>query len=350
MKAISKNRHSIFPREWFMGGQRRSLILLLVFVLFFILSCGWQFKDRPVLKPSMESRFARLVVKYYIGPAFSGDATFKETRKALENISKLAILPWGMEVKKITTEGIHAELIMPPDISSPGKKIVLYLHGGGFVAGSPASYRELAARISKSCGYPVLVPDYRLAPENQYPAANNDCLKIYRLLLEKGYSSDDIVIGGDSAGGCLALMTLLSLKSLGEPLPAALFLISPLADAVHLDGESMKSRADKDPLLSPDIVLECMESYIGDIDSAPSILSPIRYPLTGMPPMLIQVGSDEILLSDSIRLAERASEAGVDVAMEVWDGMWHVFQAFGIYMPESRMAVDNIGMFIKKHI
>jgi acetyl esterase/lipase len=306
--------------------------------------------NTPMITPSIESRFARLVVKYYIGPAFSSDATFKETRRALENISSLAILPWGMEVEKVKTEGLHAELIMPPDISSPGKKIVLYLHGGGFVAGSPATYRDLAARISKSCGIPVLVPDYRLAPENQYPAANRDCLKIYRLLLQNGYSSNDIVIGGDSAGGCLALMTLLSLREVGEPLPAAVFFISPLTDAVHLDGESMKSRADTDPLLSPDIVEECMASYIGDIDSPPSILSPIRHPLTGMPPMLIQVGSDEILLSDSTRLAERAKQAGVDVTIEVWGHMWHVFQAFGIYMPESRIAVDHIGAFIKKHI
>jgi monoterpene epsilon-lactone hydrolase len=301
-------------------------------------------------KPSIGSRIARLAVRTYLAPAFTAASRVEKTRRRLETISALALLPRGTTVKKIEIDGMNAEWVVAHRVSRASEKAVLYLHGGGFFAGSPATHRELAARISKASGLPVLVPEYRLAPEHKYPAANQDCLAAYHWMLHNGYFSDKIVIGGDSAGGCLTLMTILSLRDAGEPLPAAAVLISPLTDAVHADGESLKTRAEADPLFQPDAIGPHMQRYFGGIDPAPAILSPVRQNLTGLPPMLIQVGSDEVLLNDSTRLAERATQAGVNVTLEVWEDMFHVFQTFAVIIPEARRAIYRIGAFIREHL
>jgi len=332
-----------------MKKRKRSPLFSLV-VIVLIAGFGWWLANTTVLKPSIGSRIARLAVRYYLAPAFSGAATVEKTRGTLDAISVLALLPRGTTVEKVKAAGMNAEWVMARDVSRAAKKAVLYLHGGGFFSGSPATHRELAARISKVSGFPVLVPDYRLAPENKFPAANEDSLAAYRWLLQNGYSAGNIVIGGDSAGGCLTIMTLLSLRDAGDPLPAAAFMLSPLTDAVHIDGESLKTRAKSDPWFKPEVIGKHMERYIGGIDPAPPILSPARQNLVGLPPMLIQVGDDEIHLSDSTRLAERAKKAGVDATIEVWDHMWHVFQSFGVIVPEARLAIDHIGAFIRKHL
>jgi acetyl esterase/lipase len=249
---------------------------------------------------------------------------------------------------------MNAEWVRAAAVEPKSGKAILYFHGGGFIIGSCATYRDLAARISKSAGVPVLVIEYRLAPEHTYPAANNDCIAAYKWLLKQGLKPGDIAFGGDSAGGCLALMTLLTLRDTGGPLPAAVFLLSSPTDLVHFDGESYKTRVGSDPVMGRDNMKTIMEKnlapFIGDIKTKPAILSPVRQNLAGLPPMLIQVGDDEVLLSDSTRLAERAKRAGVDVTIQVWDHMWHVFQLNAVFVPEARQAIGDIGVFLKKHL
>ncbi len=302
--------------------------------------------------PTVGSRVARLAVTHYLAPRFAADATVETTREAVDTISRLALLPRGTKVERVEVAGRPAEWVLASSVLPFATKTILYLHGGGFYSGSPATHRELAARLSRASGVRVLLPDYRLAPENPFPAANEDCLAAYEWLLKNGVSAGNIVLGGDSAGGCLALMTLLSIKEKGLPMPAAAFFLSPLTDAVHHDGESYATRAEADPWFTPASVPAHMARYIGNKPPAvqPAILSPVRMDLSGLPPLLIQVGDDEILLSDSTRLAERAQKAGVDATLEVCPHMWHVFQTFGVMVPEARDAVDRIGAFVRRKL
>jgi monoterpene epsilon-lactone hydrolase len=321
-------------------------ILISVIILIAVIALGYVAINTTIFKPSLGSRLARIVIK----------KTFHTVQSMREAENSIVILdpPAGTIIEKVDVEGMNAEWVRAATVEPKSGKVVLYFHGGGFIIGSCATYRDLAARISKSAGVPVLVIEYRLAPEHKYPAANNDCIAAYRWLLKQGFKPGDIAFGGDSAGGSLALMTLLSLRETGGPLPAAVFLLSPLTDLVHFDGESYKTRVGSDPVIGRDNMKTVMEKnlapFIGDIKTKPAILSPVRQNLAGLPPMLIQVGNDEVLLSDSTRLAERAKRAGVDVTIQVWDHMWHVFQVNAIFVPEARQAIGDIGVFLKKHL
>ena len=300
--------------------------------------------------PSIGSRIGRLFVKYYLAPKFAPDRSVEEQRQALCNATKLARLPRGTSVEEEWLGDIPGEWIKAPSVPEGEGAVILYFHGGGFFSGSCETHRELAARISKASGVRVLDIEYRLAPEHKFPAANEDCLTAYRWLIGQGISPQSIVLGGDSAGGCLTIMTLLSLRDAGDPLPAAAFMLSPVGDCVHYDGESYQSRAESDPWLNQEGIELTIGYYHDDMEEKPPILSPIRQDLGGLPPLLIQVGDHEVLLSDSTRMAERAEKVGVDVTLEKWDYMWHVFQSFAVIVPEARRAIENIGAFVHEHI
>jgi acetyl esterase/lipase len=211
-------------------------------------------------------------------------------------------------------------------------------------------YRDLAARISAACGIRVLTVEYRLAPEHRYPAANEDCFAAYRWLIAQGIEPDHIIVGGDSVGATLGLMTLISLRDAGEALPAAAVLLSPHGDLVHLDGESYTSRAMTDPTGSLEGNQKILEDYIGlrngDIP-IPGILSPLRVKLHGLPPMLIQAGDQEVLLSDAERLAARCNAAGTEVMLEIWENMWSGFQFMAGLLIEGEQAITGIGSFVR---
>lgn len=228
-------------------------------------------------------------------------------------------------------------------------RAIVYFHGGGFVAGTCAFYRDLCARIARASGIRVLIIDYRLAPEYPFPAANDDCLHAYRSLLADGFSAQHLVVGGDSVGGSLALMTLLSLRDNGESLPAGAFLISPHTDLVHLDGESYTSRAALDPTGSREGNRQILRAYLGGRPETP-LLSPLRMNLEKLPDLLIQAGDHEVLLSDAVRLADRARAAGVQVELEIWDQMWCAFQLMAFMLPEARQAIANIGRFVQARL
>jgi epsilon-lactone hydrolase len=253
-------------------------------------------------------------------------------------------------VEKVRIGHLNGEWVKAENGMEDERKAILYFHGGGFVSGSCGSHRDLAARIAKTSGVKVLVIEYRLAPEFLYPAANEDCLFAYEWLIENGFSPRNIVLGGDSVGGTLVLMTLLSLRDKCSELPAGAFLLSPHTDLLNLDGESYTSRVEMDPMVSIKGIRWMLECYLGSLKGKPSVLSPLRYSLEGLPSLFIQAGDQELILSDSVRLSQKAKEAGVDVTLEIWDNMWHVFQSMAFMLPEAQQAINNIGSFVKKHL
>jgi acetyl esterase/lipase len=271
----------------------------------------------------------------------TGEFNLEKARQGLEKLSGLTQLDSDITVEKLLVEGIPAEWVFAPNAESD--KVFLYLHGGAYIMGSLNTHRNLVAKLSRSTGMRVLVIDYRLAPEHPYPAAVEDAVCAYRWLLSSGFAHEKIVIGGDSAGGGLTLAALLSLKDAGTIRPATTILLSPWTD-LEGTGESMVTRKELDPWLSPDSTRAVSAMYSGEHDLHHPLISPIYSDLTDLPPMLIHVGNDEILLDDSIRLAERAKNAGVDVTLKVWDDMWHVFHTFPI--PEAKLAIDEIGEYV----
>ena len=227
--------------------------------------------------------------------------------------------------------------------------VLLYLHGGGFQVGSVRSHRDLIARLSKAAGCRALAIDYRLSPEHRFPAALKDCIAAYQWLLEQGVAPTRIAIAGDSAGGGLALSTMLVLRERGMQLPAAAVVLSAWTD-LTATGESYESRADADPLNQRRTIQAMARAYLGDsADPRDPLVSPLFANLAGLPPLLIQVGDREIVLDDSRRFAKKARAAGVEVELEVWDGMIHVFQQFALELPEASLAIESIGRFLRRH-
>ena len=247
--------------------------------------------------------------------------------------------------------GVPAEWIATADSSSDSElgRVILFLHGGSYNSGSVNSHRSLVATLVHAAQARVLVPGYRLAPEHVFPAAVEDAASAYRWLLQTGVKPEQIVVAGDSCGGGLALALLVSLRDAGEPLPAAAVCLSPWTD-LTCTGASWEFNASRELLIDPDSLRQSAALYLGGTDPCSPLASPICADLENLPPLLIQVGSDELLLSDANGLAERAEAAGVDVCLEVWEGMQHEWHFAVSMLPESRQAVDRIGEFIRRHV
>ncbi len=227
-------------------------------------------------------------------------------------------------------------------------KVMLYLHGGAFMIGSPATHRSITAGLAARAGMSVCVPDYRLAPEHPYPAAPDDCLAVYRGLLEMGYAPAQICIGGDSAGGNLTLVTALRIRDLGLPLPAALVCFSPVTD---FSSEALHVPPAGDPLINPLWMAQARVAYCPPpIDLHLPGVSPLNADLAGLPPVLLQVGEDEVLRDDSLRFAERARVAGVTVRLERYEGLWHVFQAHAGLLRAADLALDRVVTFLREWV
>jgi monoterpene epsilon-lactone hydrolase len=233
-------------------------------------------------------------------------------------------------------------------VSAPGAdpdRTLLYLHGGGYVMGSPNTHRKLAADLSRAAGMRVVVPDYPLAPESPFPAAVDALAEVYSDLLASGVPAERIAVGGDSAGGGLTIATLLSWRDRGLPLPAAALAISPWVDLAG-DKRFDPALVARDPVCSPED-LEMMRGwYIAGADAGQPLVSPVLGDLTGLPPLLIQVGEAEILLGDARALADRARDHGVEVTLEVWPDMIHVWHVFAGRVPEATDAVAQAGAWI----
>ena len=224
---------------------------------------------------------------------------------------------------------------------------LLYLHGGAYVSGSTATHRELAARISLAANCKVLVIDYRLAPESPFPAAVDDAASAYRWMLTQGFDPSRLAIAGDSAGGGLTVATLVSLRDSGVPLPACAACISPWVD-LEATGESMDSKASVDPMITRQSLLDNAALYLDGARPHSPLAAPLYADLYDLPPLLIQVGTWETLLDDSTRLAERARAAGVQVELEEWEEMIHIWPIFAPILAEGQQAIDRIGEFVRR--
>jgi acetyl esterase/lipase len=287
------------------------------------------------------------MMKHMVGPKFKRAAgSITELRKLEQLILKNQKIPVGTEISPVQIADIPAEWVRAPAVRK--ERVILFLHGGAFVMGSPATHRELAALLSASAGAAVLVPDYHLAPEHPFPAAMHDAVDAYRWLMDQGYTEKQVTMGGDSAGGGLALQALIALRDDGTPLPAAAFFLSPVTDWVRFDGESYASRTRVDPFNTLELCRFTASHYVGHNDPETRLLYPTDIDLSGLPPLCIHVGDCEVLLSDAERFAERARACHVHVEFKVWQGMWHAFQTGARFVPEARRSLQEIGRFIIK--
>lgn len=262
-------------------------------------------------------------------------------RLLLRALSVATRLPQGIHRSHATLGGVPCEWQRPAGESG---RVLLYLHGGAYLIGSPATYRAITAGLAKHCDAAVCVPDYRLAPEHPYPAALEDALAVYAALLDHGIAARDIVLVGDSAGGNLLLSAALALPARGLPVPAALVTFSPWTDMslTHLHQPPAG-----DPLLTRAWINQAVELFCpAGLAPASAQVSPVNADLTGLPRLLIQVGEDELLLNDSLRLAERARAAGVAVTLQRYPGCWHVFQSHAGVLDVADRALQEVARFI----
>jgi monoterpene epsilon-lactone hydrolase len=267
----------------------------------------------------------------------------KFRREVDEASRKLNRMPKDIEVVPVKVDDMYAEWIIPKD--APDKKVIMYIHGGGFISGSCLTHRMHVAKFAKGSGIKALLFNYRLAPEHPYPAAVEDCVTAYLWLLEQGYLPSDIVLCGESAGGTLTLATLVALKDKGIALPGGGVAISPVTD-LTCSAQSFITNAKKDiaPLNSWSV---WTKYYIGDNDPNLPWLSPQKADLSGLPPLLLCVGSNEIHLDDTVNFAKKAKEHGTDATLMVWEGMVHAFPIMSPLFPEAKQAMDNICAFIR---
>lgn len=299
--------------------------------------------------PSLRACWIRFLVKHIWGRKCRRAGRSIDAWRAMEEpLIRNQRPPRGTRVSAVSAGGIAAEWVTGPGASAD--TTVVCLHGGGFIMGSPAAHREIVARISTASGSRALSVDYRLVPEHPFPAAVEDVTRAYRWLLDQGEEPSRIALGGESAGGGLALQALLSMRDEGTALPRAAFFLSPVTDWVSLDGDSYSSRATLDPMVTPDQCRFTSSLYVGANPAETPLLRPAEMDLSGLPPMWIQAGDHEILLSDAERLARRATEAGVEVDFKVWPGMWHVFQAAAMVVPEGKTSIEELGRFIRRHL
>jgi len=270
----------------------------------------------------------------------------EESRAGLEELARLAPLFKDVKLENVDAGGVPAAWMITPEVAKD--RAILYLHGGGYTEGSITSHQDLAQRISKASKIRVLILDYRLAPEHPFPAALEDSISAYNWLINSmGYNPKNLIIAGDSAGGGLTIATLVKLRDQGVQLPAAGVCLSPWTD-LALTGDSIKLKLHEDPFVSPDELVFAANLYLGKTDPKNPYASPLYANFEGLPPLCIQVGTAEIILDDSTRLAKRAKGAGVEVQLDIWEDMIHVFQAFAVMAPEGTEGINKIGEFIKK--
>lgn len=276
----------------------------------------------------------------------AGEITIAKIREGMDQLGKMGKLPKDVNCKPVIAGGVPAEWITTPN--SENQKVVLYLHGGGYVAGSISSYRDLVARISRVSKARILLLEYRLGPEFPFPSALEDSVAAYNWLVStENIDPNKIIIAGDSAGGGLTIATLIKLRDEGISLPVAAVCLSPWIDLAGT-GESLKTNKEIDPFITPEIFEFSARGYLGPMDPLNPLASPLYADLQGLPPLFIQVGTSEVLLDDSIRFAERAKTAGVDVKLKIWKDMIHIFAIFAVFAPESRQAIEQIGEFIQQ--
>lgn len=280
-------------------------------------------------------------------PPGAAAPTIEQRRAAMDAFGEMGSLPPGCLHEPLTAGGVRCERVVPAG-ASEGRQI-LYLHGGGYVAGSPRSHRPLVARLAEAARANAIVADYRLGPEHACPAALEDALAAYRWMLDHGAEAERTIIAGDSAGGGLTMATALALDGQGLPQPAGLFAISPWTDLTQSHA-TYRTKAADDPMITKTGLDASAAAYLGAMDPRDPRASPLFGDFTGAAPMLIQVGSEEALLGDSLRFAEQAGHARVPVRLEVWPEMIHVWHAFGGQLTAARRAISAAGAWMGERL
>lgn len=295
--------------------------------------------DAPL---SLRAFFMKIGARLMIRPALH-EPDLGRKRLKVEGLGRFTWPARGATYTSGNLGGVPVEWVAHP--ASGARGFVLYLHGGAYVVGSPRTHRPLTSRLAQAGRVCVAALDYRLAPEHPFPAAVDDALAAYKALLAQDIAANKIVIAGDSAGGGLALALALRLKAEPLPQPAGIVCLSPWTD-LTLSGESVKSRARLEVMLSEKLGAESAGRYLQGQDPTHPLASPLYADLAGLAPLFIQVGGQEILHDDSTRLAQRASAQGVAVTLQTWPHLWHVWQLHGGLMPEADAAIRAIASFI----
>lgn len=270
-------------------------------------------------------------------------SSFTERRATMDALGEAGALPTGCLHEPATLGGVKCERVVPA--GAVAGRVMLYLHGGAYTAGSPRSHRPMVARLAEAARTVAVAADYRLGPEHRFPAAVEDSVAVYRALLAGGAEPGQVVVAGDSAGGGLALALALALKREGLPQPAGIFVISPWADLTQ-SGASYGAKADTDPMISKAGLDLNARAYLGGLDARDPLASPVFGDFDGVAPVLIQTGSEEALLSDSLTLADVLAHARVEVRLEVWPEMIHVFHAWSGGLQAARRAIRLAGAWM----
>ncbi|HEX7028954.1 MAG TPA: alpha/beta hydrolase [Gammaproteobacteria bacterium] len=299
--------------------------------------------------PSIRSRLMRRLIQLAITKGNKRHIPVTRIRRRMECFMT-AGLPLQVRIEPVSAGGVPGEWVIPGSVNREvnGGPTLLYLHGGGYIAGSLKTHRRFVTRLVKELDMPGFHVDYRLAPEHPFPAAVEDCFAAYQWLLHQGVPPESLVIGGESAGGAFVITTLLQARDNGMPLPVAGFCFSPHVDFCY-QGESITTRAAVELFLTRDDLQWGKTVYAGNNDPHLPLLSPLYADLRGLPPLLIQAADDELFRDDAVRLAARAREAGVEVELKIWEELWHAFQLFP-FIPESRQAIEEVCEFINKRI
>ena len=271
------------------------------------------------------------------------DISIEDKRSVIDATSSDRLDDVGVGREPAELAGVPVEWLRVPDREHDA--VVVFLHGGGYVACSIASHRDRAGRIALAAGCDGLIAEYRLAPEHPYPAALDDALAVCRAVQESGQR---VLLAGDSAGGGLVLATMLALRDAGDPLPLAAVAISPWCD-LTLSAPSLSSRIERDPFAHLDDLPGCVDAYLVDHDPRDPLVSPLFADLHGLPPLLVQVGSEETLFDDARRLAERAAATGVPIVFEEWIGMFHTWHAYPVALEAADAAIAHAGEFLGRY-
>ena len=282
-----------------------------------------------------------------LGEGAPENPSWEERRAGYETAGTNMPMAEGVASEDIELGGVKG-IKLTPDGAQPGRTL-LYFHGGGYCIGSPLGHRSMVSHIAKAMRATAYSMDYRMAPEAPFPAAVEDALACYKALLDDGVPAAHIAISGDSAGGGLTLACALSIKDSGLPQPACLMPISPWVDLTN-SGWSYGTKAESDPMITRENISEFAVTYLAGTDSKTPLASPVFADLSGLPPMLIQVGSEECLLSDATLLAERAGAAGVSVHLEIWPEMIHVWHFFHAFLTDARRAMEGMAAWAETHL
>jgi monoterpene epsilon-lactone hydrolase len=289
----------------------------------------------------------REALKALLSQGVAAGTSVAEQRSSLDALGSQFPVAEGTEIEPARVGGVKGDWVRAKRARRDAA--LLYLHGGGYVIGSPTSHRSLIAQLSVDTGLSVFAPDYRLAPEHPFPAAVDDAVAAYKGLIDSGLKPGNLAIAGDSAGGGLTIAALVAARDNGLALPACAVAISPWCD-LSQGGESHRARAKRDPIVAREGIDQMAAAYLNGADAKTPLASPLFADLRGLPPLLIQVGTEEALYDDTVGIKARAEEAGVEVSAESWGGMIHVWHLFHPILSEGRDAIARIGNFVKGHI